>query len=88
MSRLSWKGNLCVLFEPRPDSTASISIVYACSQAGLIEGCRYFSKMEEKFSIEPASIEHYNCIVALYGRAGPLHRTKDFILKMLIPPNA
>ncbi|XP_074381582.1 pentatricopeptide repeat-containing protein At1g74630 [Apium graveolens] len=71
----------------RPDSITFISILYACSHAGLIEeGCCYFSEMKEKYGIKPA-IEHYGCMVDLYGRAGQLHKAYDFILQMPIPPN-
>jgi pentatricopeptide repeat protein len=38
----------------RPDGITFISILYACSHAGLIEqGCKYFSKMIDVYSIEP-----------------------------------
>lgn len=71
----------------RPDGITFISILYACSHAGLIEqGCRYFSKMKNIYGIEPA-IEHYGCMVDLYGRAGQLQKAYDFILQMPIPPN-
>ncbi|XP_059644484.1 pentatricopeptide repeat-containing protein At1g74630 [Cornus florida] len=71
----------------RPDGITFISILYACSHAGLIEeGCGYFSKMREMYSIEPA-IEHYGCMVDLYGRAGRLHEAYEFVTQMPISPN-
>lgn len=71
----------------RPDGIAFISILYACSHAGLIEeGCRYFSKMIDS-GIEP-SIEHYGCMVDLYGRAGKLEKAYEFACNMPVPPNA
>ncbi|WOH10450.1 hypothetical protein DCAR_0729919 [Daucus carota subsp. sativus] len=76
------------VFGLRPDGITFISVLYACSHAGLIEeGCRYFSKMKEKYGLEP-TIEHYGCMVDLYGRAGQLHKAYNFILQMPIPPNA
>ncbi|XP_042483596.1 pentatricopeptide repeat-containing protein At1g74630 [Macadamia integrifolia] len=72
----------------RPDGITFISILYACSHAGLIEqGCRYFNKMEETYGIEP-SIEHYGCMVDLYGRAGLLHEAYKFINGMPIEATA
>ncbi|KAJ4977555.1 hypothetical protein NE237_008335 [Protea cynaroides] len=71
----------------KPDGISFISILYACSHAGLIEeGCRYFNKMET-YGIE-RSIEHYGCMVDLYGRAGLLHEATEFILGMPIKPTA
>ncbi|CAK9138092.1 unnamed protein product [Ilex paraguariensis] len=72
----------------RPDGITLISILYACSHAGLIEqGCEYFSMMIIRYGIEPA-IEHYGCMVDLYGRAGQLQKAYDFVIQMPIPPNA
>ncbi|XP_015868066.3 pentatricopeptide repeat-containing protein At1g74630 [Ziziphus jujuba] len=71
----------------RPDGITFISILYACSHAGLIEeGCQYFSKMRD-YGIEP-TIEHYGCMVDLYGRAGELQKAYEFACEMPIPPNA
>ncbi|KAL6208600.1 hypothetical protein ACLB2K_019549 [Fragaria x ananassa] len=72
----------------RPDGITFISVLYACSHAGLVnEGCEYFSKMREMYGIEPA-IEHYGCMVDLYGRAGKLQKAYDFVCQLPISPNA
>ncbi|XP_057489786.1 pentatricopeptide repeat-containing protein At1g74630 [Actinidia eriantha] len=72
----------------RPDGITFISILYACSHAGLIEeGCGYFNKMREMYGIEPA-IEHYGCMVDLYGRSGQLQKAYEFVTQMPISPNA
>ena len=72
----------------RPDGITFISILFACSHAGLIEqGCKYFSKMIDVYGIEPV-IEHYGCMVDLYGRAGKLHKAYDFVCQMRISPTA
>ncbi|OMO71278.1 hypothetical protein COLO4_28317, partial [Corchorus olitorius] len=72
----------------RPDGVTFVSILYACSHGGLIEqGCSYFFKMKDVYDIEP-TIEHYGCMVDLYGRAGYLQKAYDFVCKMPIPPNA
>lgn len=71
----------------KPDEITFISILYACSHAGLVEeGCRYFSKMIDS-GIEP-SIEHYGCMVDLFGRAGKLEKAYEFACEMPISPNA
>ncbi|CBI15227.3 unnamed protein product, partial [Vitis vinifera] len=72
----------------RPDGIAFISILYACSHAGLIEkGYEYFYKMKDIYNIEPA-IEHYGCMVDLYGRAGQLDKAYEFIIHMPVLPTA
>lgn len=72
----------------RPDGIAFLSILYACSHAGLVEqGCMYFSKMTELYGIEP-SIEHYGCMIDLHGRAGQLHKAYELIVQMPILPTA
>ena len=72
----------------RPDEIAFISLLYACSHAGLVEqGCEYFDKMKGMYNIEP-SIEHYGCMVDLYGRAGQLQKAYEFVCQMPIPCTA
>lgn len=72
----------------RPDGVTFISLLYACSHSGLVEqGCALFSKMRNFYGIEPA-IEHYGCMVDLYGRAARLQKAYEFICQMPISPNA
>ncbi|KAK9056752.1 hypothetical protein SSX86_024115 [Deinandra increscens subsp. villosa] len=71
-----------------PDGITFISVLYACSHAGLVEhGVRYFSMMKDRYGIDP-TYEHYGCMVDLYGRAGELEKAHDFITKMPVKPNA
>ncbi|PIN23919.1 hypothetical protein CDL12_03345 [Handroanthus impetiginosus] len=72
----------------KPDGVAFVAILYACSHAGLVEqGCEIFDKMSKLYGITP-EIEHYGCMVDLYGRAGELSKAYNFITQMPIPPNA
>ncbi|XP_071902395.1 pentatricopeptide repeat-containing protein At1g74630-like [Coffea arabica] len=72
----------------KPDGITFIAILKACSHAGLIEqGYKIFSKMTEEYGIDP-TIEHYGCVVDLYGRAGLLQKAYDFVIQMPIPPTA
>lgn len=71
----------------KPDGITFISVLYACSHAGLIDhGNRYFSMMKNHYGIEP-TFEHYGCMVDLYGRAGDLQKAYNFITQMPIKPN-
>ncbi|KAK8693260.1 hypothetical protein V6N13_070852 [Hibiscus sabdariffa] len=71
-----------------PDHIAFVSILSACSHAGLItEGWECFNSMERDFGVKPKS-EHYACMVDLLGRAGQLNRALEFIERMPVKPDA
>ncbi|GAB2226690.1 hypothetical protein Droror1_Dr00022509 [Drosera rotundifolia] len=71
-----------------PDEVVFISVMYACSHAGLIEeGCQYFDIMAIIYGFQPA-MEHYGCMVDLYGRAGLLQKAYEFISNMPMLPSA
>lgn len=75
-------------FGTKPDGITFISVLYACSHAGLLDqGRKFFHVMEDTYGILP-SIEHYGCMVDLYGRAGLLEEAYDFAVQMAIQPNA
>lgn len=62
-----------------PNEITLVGVLSACSHGRLVsEGDHYFKLMQEEYGIFP-SIEHYNCMVDLYGRAGLLDRAKNFI---------
>ncbi|KAF3788232.1 hypothetical protein EJ110_NYTH21370 [Nymphaea thermarum] len=49
----------------RPDEITFITVLAACSHAGLVEqGYHYFHMMTESYGIEPTA-EHYGCMVDL-----------------------
>lgn len=54
----------------KPDAICFISVLTACSHAGMVdEGRRYFEEMRGKYCIPP-TVEHYMCMVDLLARAG------------------
>ncbi|XWS42932.1 hypothetical protein CRYUN_Cryun16bG0056200 [Craigia yunnanensis] len=62
-----------------PNEVTFIGVLTACSHAGLVEeGCRYFRLMKEVYGIKPG-VEHFTCMVDLYGRAGELNEMRKFI---------
>ncbi|KAL7153298.1 hypothetical protein ABFS83_04G158300 [Erythranthe nasuta] len=72
----------------KPDGILFVTILYACSHSGLVEkGEEIFNRMTKIYGITP-EIEHYGCMVDLYGRAGQLAKAYDFVTKMTISPNA
>lgn len=64
-----------------------IAILNACSHCGLIEeGKRVFHKMVHDLHLVP-KIEHYGCMVDLFGRAGLLEEALQLIESMPLRPN-
>ncbi|XP_058097236.1 putative pentatricopeptide repeat-containing protein At3g11460, mitochondrial [Magnolia sinica] len=71
----------------QPDSVAFVSVLSACSHAGLTEkGLEYFSEMEKNYGLRPGP-EHYACVVDLLGRAGRLEDACGLIGSMLVKPD-
>ncbi|CAL8127709.1 unnamed protein product [Prunus armeniaca] len=70
-----------------PDSIAFVSVMAACSHAGLLEeGQYYFKLMTEVCRIEPR-LEHCACMVDLLGRAGRVDEAYSFVKQMSLEPN-
>nr|XP_043608297.1 pentatricopeptide repeat-containing protein At1g03540 [Erigeron canadensis] len=62
-----------------PDSISFIGVLFACSHAGMVDkGRGYFMLMNKKYGIE-AGIEHYSCMVDLFGRNGQLEEAEQLI---------
>jgi pentatricopeptide repeat protein len=70
-----------------PDDYTFVGLLSSCSRMGLVEeGCEYFKKMTAKYNLEP-KMEHYTCMVDLYGRAGKFSDALDFIDVMPCQPD-
>lgn len=69
----------------RPNNVTFLSILSACSHAGLIEeGLKIFDKMVHDYQLKPHS-EHFGIMVDLLGRTGQLDKAMDIINQMPIP---
>ncbi|KAJ4718691.1 Pentatricopeptide repeat-containing protein [Melia azedarach] len=69
-----------------PSSISFVSVLGACSHAGLIEeGKMLFQSMRKEHMIGP-SVEHYACMVDLLGRANKLEEAAKIIEDMRIEP--
>ncbi|XP_021297663.1 putative pentatricopeptide repeat-containing protein At3g01580 [Herrania umbratica] len=69
----------------RPNNVTFLSILSACSHAGLVlEGIEIFSMMVNDYGLGPTS-EHYGIVVDLLGRTGELDRAMDIINRMPVP---
>ncbi|KAL5744741.1 hypothetical protein ACOSQ2_027857 [Xanthoceras sorbifolium] len=70
-----------------PDSIAFVSVLSACSHAGLLEeGQYYFKLMTDQYKVSPR-IEHFACLVDLLGRAGKVDEAYSVIREMPMEPN-
>lgn len=62
-----------------PTNVTFLSLLHACSHAGLVEkGMELLESMTKNHGISPRS-EHYACVVDMLGRAGYLKEAKKFI---------
>ncbi|XP_043691434.1 pentatricopeptide repeat-containing protein At2g36730-like isoform X1 [Telopea speciosissima] len=69
------------------DSVSFSGILCACSHLGLVdEGRKYFDRMVSVYKIRP-TMEHFGCMVDLYGRAGMVEEAYDIIKNMPMKPN-
>ncbi|KAK4360692.1 hypothetical protein RND71_019644 [Anisodus tanguticus] len=63
----------------RPDYVTFVNILSACSHMCLVDrGWNIFKMMSDEFGIEPM-LEHFACMVDMFGRAGKLYEAKEFI---------
>ncbi|XP_024533227.1 pentatricopeptide repeat-containing protein At1g11290, chloroplastic-like [Selaginella moellendorffii] len=74
----------------RPSSVTFVSLLNACSHAGMVERARkIFRAMEEssKFAVTPG-IEHYGCMIAVLCRANQLDDAVAMVRGMPVEANA
>ncbi|KAK6263596.1 hypothetical protein SCA6_019030 [Theobroma cacao] len=74
--------------EIQPDHVTFLAIISACGHAGKVDdGIHYFQSMTEEYGIT-ARMEHYACVVDLFGRAGRLNEAFETIKSMPFSPDA
>lgn len=70
-----------------PNEITYINVLSACVHAGLVEeGEKHFLTMQHKYGIR-TELEHYTCMVDLYGRAGQLDKAQNIINNMPFQPD-
>lgn len=71
-----------------PTDSTYFSVLFACSHTGLLnEGCHWFHFMISNHGIKP-TVEHFNCMVDLLGRAGQLDEGEALLCSMSCQPSA
>ncbi|KAI3841012.1 hypothetical protein MKX03_018243 [Papaver bracteatum] len=73
----------CMVMEGiNPDEITFLGVLCACSHQGFVnEGRQYFDSMMKEYNLRPR-IEHYSCMIDLFGRAGLLEEAKDLVENM------
>lgn len=72
----------------KPDEVTFVAVLSACSHGGLVTEARdIFYQMTRDFQIKP-QVEHYACMVDLFGRAGCLQEASNILKSMPMEPNA
>ncbi|KAK2985727.1 hypothetical protein RJ640_000407 [Escallonia rubra] len=75
-----------IRFHIKPDHVTMVAILSACSHSGLVvQGQVLFEKMSSVYGITPR-LEHYACMVDLYGRAGLLKKAEAIFVRMPYKP--
>ncbi|PKI43091.1 hypothetical protein CRG98_036570 [Punica granatum] len=71
-----------------PDHITFLNVLTACAHSGLIEEANnYFEHMMDFYGIKPR-IEHFGCMVDLFGRAGMINEAMEIIEGMPMTPDA
>ncbi|KAK1588514.1 hypothetical protein Q3G72_024232 [Acer saccharum] len=70
----------------RPDDITYLSVLSACSHAGLVEQSRRVFKSMVEDGISPR-MEHYACMVDLLGRAGLLDEAFNYVKRLPCKPS-
>ncbi|KAL3835745.1 hypothetical protein ACJIZ3_010481 [Penstemon smallii] len=72
----------------RANAVTFVAIFTACSHTGLVEEAKeYLDSMRIEHGVEP-TIDHYDCMIDIYSRAGLLNDALDLIKTMPFEPDA
>ncbi|XP_031260962.1 pentatricopeptide repeat-containing protein At5g13270, chloroplastic-like [Pistacia vera] len=71
----------------RPNAVTFIAVLTACSHSGLITEAKHFmDTMLSEYGVNP-TIDHYNCMIDIYSRAGLLKEANELIKSMPFDPD-
>nr|CAD1823266.1 unnamed protein product [Ananas comosus var. bracteatus] len=71
-----------------PNTISFIGILTACSHSGMVlEAREYLNSMNKVYGIKP-TVDHYNCMIDVYCRAGHLKEAYEFIKSGSFEPDA
>ncbi|KAM7265836.1 hypothetical protein ACFE04_003519 [Oxalis oulophora] len=73
----------------KPDSVTLLAVLSGCSHAGMENmGLNFFYEMVNGENGIKPEMEHYGCVVDLFGRAGRIKEALEFIKNMPFEPSA
>ncbi|KAF4372132.1 hypothetical protein F8388_000348 [Cannabis sativa] len=68
---------------PLPDNITFVSLLSTCAHLGLVnDGKKIFTIMKSKYRVKPI-MEHYSCMVNLFGRAGLIEEAYNVIVEQM-----
>lgn len=71
----------------KPNRVTFLSLLCMCSHSGLVDkGVHYFESMSKEYGITP-TVEHYACMVDLFGRAGHFEPLHNLLSNMSVQPD-
>ncbi|XP_010435197.1 PREDICTED: pentatricopeptide repeat-containing protein At4g14050, mitochondrial-like isoform X1 [Camelina sativa] len=71
----------------KPNEVTFVGLIYACSHVGFVaKGRALFQSMTKEYEIRP-SLQHYTCLLDLFGRSGLLDEAENLIHTMPFPPD-
>ncbi|CAN0911788.1 Pentatricopeptide repeat-containing protein At5g66520, partial [Linum grandiflorum] len=70
-----------------PNEMTFTGVLNACAHSGLVEQGRRYFEMIKEYGLKHR-IQHYGCMVDLYGRAGLMEEAHDVIMRMELEPNS
>ncbi|KAM3360520.1 pentatricopeptide repeat-containing protein, mitochondrial [Capsicum galapagoense] len=71
-----------------PNYVTFLSALSACAHSGLVaKGREIFESMERDYSMKPR-MEHYACMVDIFGRSGSLNQALEFVINMTERPDS
>ncbi|XP_076956366.1 pentatricopeptide repeat-containing protein At3g14730-like [Bidens hawaiensis] len=84
---------LCLFNEMREkrltvDEVTFVGVLSACNHAGLVkEGEEFLSQMKSTCNVSP-TVEHYTCVIDMFGRAGLLNEAYGLLSEMPVEANS
>ncbi|XP_017220246.1 pentatricopeptide repeat-containing protein At5g13270, chloroplastic [Daucus carota subsp. sativus] len=71
-----------------PNAVTFIALLTACSHSGLVrEAEQYLKAMSSTYGVEP-TVDHYDCMIDIYARAGLLDKAYQLIKTMPFQPDS
>ncbi|KAJ7542712.1 hypothetical protein O6H91_09G007900 [Diphasiastrum complanatum] len=70
----------------KPNEVSLVSVLSACSHAGLVEEGSHYSMSFNKQGSESSLVEQFGCVLDLLGRSGNLDEAELFISNILFQP--